>query len=202
MTTRARFSIDRRLLTTQVVIDSALAHPGILAAIRGFGYDETHLVVDQTLYQEALALVNRHKVEYGEQYQATAAVKSAWAEAQAAYMRTLKVARAAFKNDAKACAALMLNGPRRRALSGWLEQAQTFYANLLGDAALMAVLAGFGYDRAKLETEQALVQAVQEANLTQEITKQRDAWLADFRVIARVALEEHAQWLEILGIVA
>ena len=72
----------------------------------------------------------------------------------------------------------------------------------------------FGYDRAKLEAQQTLVQTVYDKDNTQEshkgeaqqVTKTRDAklddlaqWVADLKVIAQVALEDNPQWLEKLG---
>jgi len=175
---------------------------------------EPALFDGRALYEDALALVNAQKAEYGDQYEASAAVRAAWDAADAAYSASLKVARVALQDDPKAHAALMLGGTRKQSLSGWIEQATAFYTNLLGDGDLMAAMAGFGFDAAKLEAEQALVQAVVAANLVQEkekgeaqdATKQRDAsldamdaWMSDFKAIARVALEENAQWLEKLG---
>ena len=207
-------SIDERLLAAQVAIDNTLGDADVLAALNVFGYDEARLNAGKALYEEALALVNQQKAEYGDQFEATAAVRAAWEEADAAYRRTLKVARVALKGSQKARAAMMLSGTRKQSLSGWLEQATAFYTNLVGDADLMAAMGNFGYDQAKLQTEGALVQVVVEANLAQEkekgeaqdATKQRDAkldeldvWMADFKAIAQVALEENPQWLEKLG---
>jgi hypothetical protein len=211
---KPRMSIDERLLAAQVAIDNALGDAGIQAALDAFGYDAARLGAGRALYEDALALVNAQKAEYGDQYEASAAVRAAWDAADAAYMRTLKVARVALQDDPKARAALMLGGDRKQSLSGWMDQATAFYTNLLGDGDLMAAMAGFGFDAAKLEAEQALVEAVVEANLVQErekgeaqdATKQRDAsldamdaWMSDFKAIARVALEGNAQWLEKLG---
>ncbi len=75
-------------------------------------------------------------------------------------------------------------------------------------------MARFGFDRAKLEAGAALVQAVADADHSQEgqkgeaqqATKVRDAkldemdqWVADFKVIAGVALADNPQQLEKLG---
>ncbi len=210
----ARQTIDERLLTAQVAIDNARSDAGILAALDVFDYDEKRLDAGKALYDEARVLVSRQKAEYGGQYEATAAVQAAWDEGKATYMRTFKVARMALKDNPKARAALMLGGGRKRNLAGWLEQTTVFYANLMADASLMAAMGNFGYDQARLEAERALVQAVVEANLVQEkekgeaqeATQLRDAkldeldqWMADFKAIAQLAMEENPQWLEKLG---
>ncbi len=214
MAKRSRRSIDERLLAAQVAIDNALGDAEVLAALGIFGYDQARLQAGRALYEEAQALVNRQKAEYGDQFEATAALQAAWDEADAAYMRALKVARLALKDNPKARAAMMLGGRRKQSLSGWIEQATAFYANLLDAADLMAAMGGFGYDQVRLEAEQALVQAAVTANLTQEkekgeareATAQRDAkldeldeWMSDFKVIAVLALEENRQRLEKLG---
>ena len=48
-----------------------------------------------------------------------------------------------------------------------MEQAAAFYTNLLGDADLIAEMGNFDHDRARLEADGALVQAVVDANLVQ-----------------------------------
>ena len=209
-----KLTIAERLLAAQVAIENALGDADIRAALSGFGYDEARLRAGKARYDEATVLANRQKAEYGDQYGATEAVKSAWAEADRAYRVALQVARVAFKGRPQAHAALMLDGERQRSLPGWLEQATVFYANLLGDADLLARLGNFGYTPARLTAEYAQVQAVAAANLAQEkekgeaqdATRQRDArldeldaWLADFKAIAQAALAEHPGWLEKLG---
>jgi len=127
-------SIDERLLAAQVAIDNALGDADIQAALAVFGYDAAKLSAGRTLYEDALALVNAQKAEYGGQYEASAAVRAAWDAADVAYSASLKVARVALQDDPKAHAALMLGGTRKQSLSGWIEQATAFYTNLLGDA--------------------------------------------------------------------
>ena len=207
--------IDQRLLAVQLAIENALADQDLLAELALFGYDEAKLNAGKQLYQEALTLVNQQKVEYGEQYEATEGLRQVKEEADKAYMRSLKVARIALRGNVQARTALMLGGPRKRSLAGWLSQAQAFYANLLADANLMWKMANFGYDQVKLETEQALVLAVLQADQAQQkemgearqATQVRDAkldemdaWMHDFINIARVALEEQPEKLATLGI--
>ncbi len=211
----SRQTIDGRLMAAQVAIDNALSDAGIRDAMGMFGYDEEKLTSARALYDEALALVSKQKAEYGEQFEATETVRAAWDEANAAYMRTLKVARIALRDNTMAHGALELDGKRKESITGWMGQATNFYLNLLAGAGMMAALANFGYNQTKLEAEQALVQAVAEANAVQErekgeaqeATKLRDArldeldqWMADFKAIAQLALEENPQWLEKLGI--
>jgi len=156
----------------------------------------------------------KQKKEYGEQYEATETVRNAWNVADQAYAKTLKIARIALRDNVKAQNALGLSGERKRSLSGWLEQAGRLYQNLLDDAEFVAAMTVYGYSQEKLETEQALVNAVREANMSQEkekgeardATEKRDAkldamdrWMADFKAIALIALGDNPQWLDKLG---
>ncbi|MCA9934847.1 MAG: hypothetical protein KC415_13025, partial [Anaerolineales bacterium] len=201
--TRPAKSIDQRLLEAQVAIDNSLHSPAILEAVTLMGYDQARLQTARALYDEVMALVAAQKREYGEQYEATATLQAAWDAADLAYKRTLKICRVAFNGKTKAQKTLGLTGSRKKSISGWLEQATTFYINLLGTPDLMTALAAYGYDQAKLEAESALVQAVQAAKATQdrergeaqEATEFRDAkldeldrWIADYKVIAEIAL--------------
>jgi hypothetical protein len=207
-------TIEQRLLAADVAINNALNNATIRDALALFGYNEAKLAAGQNLLATAQAEVNRQKVEYGEQYEASQTLAAAWDAAKAPYTRTLAVARVAFKGNAKADAALMLNGRRKETLSGWLEQAEALYGNLTSQPGLLEDLSSFGYDLPKVTTEYDLVQAVREANLAQEAekgdaqqsTKTRDAamdalddWLADFKQIAIAALSDAPQQLEKLG---
>ncbi|MCB0195686.1 MAG: hypothetical protein KDJ65_27290 [Anaerolineae bacterium] len=137
-----------------------------------------------------------------------------WATAKKAYMRTLKVARIAMVGNLKAEEALLLRGRRKDGLAEWLDQATTFYTNLLNDADLLGQMAEYGYTPTKLEAEAELVRAVIAARVTQKENKgnarqatgrrnaklaELDAWLSDFRAILRVATEDNPTWLKKLG---
>ncbi len=211
----AKLSIDQRLLAAQVAIDNAMKDHKILKALTAYGYDAAKISVGKTLYEEVSALVTLQKKEYGEQYEATEVVNNAWETADKAYMKTLKIARIALRDNVTAQNALALNGFRKKSLSGWLQQAEIFYDNLLGDDDLLVPLQSYGYTREKLEAEKALVAVVREANTiqekekgeAQEATEKRDAkldemdrWMGDFKQITLIALEDNPQWLDKLGL--
>ncbi len=214
MVTKPRRSILDRLGGAELAISNARNDAGILEAVTPFGYDSAGLQAGQDLFNEVLELVNRQAALYGDQYEATQQVEDAREAAEAVYMSALKVARVALRDYERAGNALKMNGERKHSLWGWLEQAQMFYTNLLADDELLAAMARFGYDRAKLEDQAILVLAVVNADIAQEGNKgdaqqstmerddkldELDQWIADFKVIARIALEDKPQWLEKLG---
>lgn len=161
------------------------------------------------------ALVLAQRKEYGEQYEASAAVQAAWTAADTAYGKTLKVARLVFADDVQAITALRLAGPRKAALSGWVDQAVCFYGNLNAQAKLVSAMGRFGYTPAKLAAEKALVDAVvtqaqaqaKETGEAQKATVDRDraldkldTWVGELRTILKVALADDVQSLEAVGI--
>lgn len=208
-------SIDSRLLAAQVAIDNALNDAEVQGYLAQYGYDSVRIGQGKSLYDTVQALHQKQKAEYGDQFAATEAVQAALEEANAEYMRSVKVARVVLKADRAAFQKLDLNGKRKASISGWLNQARQFYTNALADSDILAKLGQFGITQARLESGKLLVDAVETANAVQEKEKgeaqqatiERDAdldklddWMSDFTAIARVALEEKPQFLEKLGI--
>ena len=208
-------SIEDRTLAAQVAIDNSLNIPGISKELEVYGYNKNKLEQGRSLHDQAVKVITKQKAEYGDQFEATEDLAYAWELSEAAYMRSIKVSRVAFKKDRKANAALKLTGDRKETLSGFINQTTLFYDNLLADPQLLQGMKTFGYTKAKLTEEKKLVDKVVALNAKQEkekgeaqaTTKRRervmdrlDAWMSDFRVIARVALEDKPQWLEKLGI--
>ena len=207
-------SIDERLLAAQVAIDNSMNISSILTAVTPFGYDLIRFQAARALYEECMALVALQKKEYGDQYEATATVEKAWAAADFAYKDALQIARLAFRDDNQAQAALLLNGRRKRTLGGWIEQTSVFYTNLLSDPDKIAAMSAYTYDAIKLGAENELILAVIAANAVQEeekgeahdATKARDAkvdeldqFIADYKLVAQVALSRTSQTLDQLG---
>jgi len=207
--------IDEFLGSVQVALANVTANNTIKTALADFGYTDDRMAQGQALYNTALTAQHQQKAEYADQISATDALNQTWETAHASYMRLVKVARVALKDNAGALTRLGLNGKRKRSLSGWLLQAQQFYTNLLNAPDLVEAMKQFGMTPAKLKAAQAEALAVEAANQAQEkekgeaqnSTKTRDAaldalndWFSDFVAIARVALEESPQLLESLGI--
>ena len=207
-------SMDQRLLNAHIAITNSLESAAILDAVTILGYDQARLQAVRALYGEVIDLITVQKLEYGEQYEATAALQAAWDSADAAYRRTLKISRIAFAGNEKARNALRLDGGRKFSIGGWIEQTMFFYEAMLATPDFITIMAPFNYDVPTFEAEYALVQAVISAKTTQGIergeaqhaTRMRDAkmdeldrWMADYKVIAEVALEETPQLLEQLG---
>lgn len=207
-------SIPERLTEAETALDNALSDQTLLDALAEFGYDEATLQEGQALLEAAQDAQQRMTAEYSEQYEATDALVDAHEAANETYLRHVKIARVALKDDRGAAEALKLRGRRKQTISGWLDQARTFYDNALADADVQSALAEFNVTSEDLTAAQSQVEAVADANSTQEqekgdaqeSTQVRDAavdalddWMSDFRAIARLALEDQPQQLEKLG---
>lgn len=215
MPNNPRFSIENRLNRARLAIENALSDEAIKAALAPFGYENTRLQEGKTLYDTTMTLQRIQEKEYGEQYDATAEFKRLFDDADLTYMDAVKIARIALRDHSGHWQALALNGARKHSIAGWLKQAQQFYSNALADADIVTAMSRFGFDQTKLQAGFDSVNAVAAANAVQQkekgeaqdATKQRDAalddleqWLADFKVVAMIALRGNPQWIEKLGL--
>jgi hypothetical protein len=153
---------------------------------------------------------------HGEQVVATGKREKLRKMTYAAYMVTMKVARVALVGQPEQLLKFNATGKRNKSLSGWLRDARVFYTNLLNSPEALAEITKFGYTVEKLEKELELVnevenlhsQQLKEKGEAQQLTLDRDAafdelckWYGSFRAIARIALFDKPQLLEVLGIV-
>jgi hypothetical protein len=212
---RSRYqSPEERLLRAQVAIENAMNDAQILAELANYGYDRTRLEAGMALYNEARDMVARQRAIYGEQYDSTSAINTSWEEADNMYMKTLRIARLVFKDDRLAQAGLMLNGERKRSFHGWAGQALTFYRNLVERNDWITAMSEFGYTEEKIQTEHEVVETLLSVNAKQEMHKglaqtttelrdnklnELDEWVGKFKSVTKIALDDHRQWLEKLG---
>ena len=208
---------DDRLNAARLAIGNALNTPYIAQALAQFGYDSVKLKQGESLMQTAEKQFANRKKEYGEQYAATDALQASYDQAQALYMKHVKLARVALKEKTHLWEPLQLQGERKKSLSGWLAQAGVFYGNALTLEEIKGQLATLNIDEAALTQGKAQVDQVAEALAVQkkEIGKAQaateakdramdamDGWMSDFRAVVRIALEDEPQYLEALGILA
>lgn len=197
------------------ILANAQGQPEIAAALEAFGYDATVLQEGQALLDTARSLYDAQIKEYGEQYAATQAFETACLQADKAYTAHRRLASIAFKADVQRRADLHLNDRKPNAYAPWYEQARHFYTALLADTEAQTQLAKFKVTPEALQATLAQVEQTstlksaqeKEKGEAQNKTKQRDAaiaaledWLADFKVVARVALQDTPQLLEALDL--
>ena len=210
-----RTSLANFFTAAGLMLDNARDNPEIAAALDAFGYDADKIGEGQALLEAAQALYDAQIQEYGEQYAATEAFREAFKQADKQYGAHRRLAKLAFKNDIERQANLRLNQRKPQVFSVWYEQARHFYQVILEDTEGQAELARYKVTLEELQgaqekVEQAFAQndaQEQEKGEAQQATKDRDEaidaldeWLADFKEIARLALEDNPQLLEALGL--
>lgn len=208
-------TLEDFLQGSRVLIGNSQNLPEVAAKLAAYGYTSARFLEGMNLLKQAEALVAQQRKEYGDQFEATEAAMAAWAEADRAYMKTLKVARLVFDDDVQAITSLKLAGTRKASMAGWMDQAVVFYGNLTAQSRLASAMGRFGYTPAKLAAEKALVDEVvsrvqsqaKETGEAQQATAARDAalkaldaWVGDLRAILKLALDNDPAALEAVGI--
>lgn len=197
------------------ILSNAQGQPQIAAALDAFGYDAAALQAGQTLFDAARSLYDAQIKEYGEQHAATQALNEAVTSADKAYAAHRRLAKIAFKTDAQRQTDLHLNDRKPEAHNPWYEQARHFYTAVVADTEAQTQLAKYKITLEALQAAGALVEQTmslktaqeKEKGEAQDATQQRNAaisaldeWLADFKVVARIALEDNPQLLEALNL--
>ncbi len=108
-----------------------------------------------------------------------------------------------------------MNERKAKAFNPWYDQARHFYTALLADAEAQTKLARYKITLEVLQAAQSQVEQAfalnsaqeQEKGEAQDTTQRRDVavealdeWLDEFKVIARIALEDSRQLLEALNL--
>ncbi|MGC1378730.1 MAG: hypothetical protein WA821_21035 [Anaerolineales bacterium] len=208
-------NISEYLLGATVAIDNVSASPEVQALLAEVGYDAARLAAGKALLTRASALNSQRGSEKGDQVNATSAKDAAWQQADDVYIKQVKLARIAVKKPGDR-GKLMLEGDRKRKFAGWVEQASAFYEHAF-EPDILAQLGTVNLGQAKLQDGKALTDAVIAAHMAQataigdkeNATDERDqafddlaAWMSDYLAAARIALEDHPQWMEKLGVLA
>ena len=194
------------------IIVHNLQEPRNVARLQNFGFGSPWWQQGASLLDQLLLL--RQTQQDG--YQAKGNVgRSLRADAQEMHRRFIEhrtLAKWVLRNDADEYQRLGLHQTVSNRIVTKIEQAQRFYYEALKSP---RALVRHGITKAELEQAQAMVEAVVEARhrrvhksgLAQDATQQRDevrqalrTWVSDVRAIARIALREEPQLLEVLGL--
>lgn len=208
-----KYSIVEELESSRQMIEGALASPEIMKALAQLGIDKKEIMRGKSLLLKMESQQDINETERNTQKETTEHLHTAHAEAHTVYITHVKFARLVVPPQSKAWNDMKLSGPRRQDLSGWLMQAQAFYRHA---GAVADLLAQRGITAEELAQAQAMVEAVAEARIQQNLRKSnkqkarvkrdqdREAlqlWMKKFVKAARYAFDEDKQQLEALGIV-
>ncbi len=217
MSIRPKNSISKNLNASKVAITNTKGDAEIQAAVAGFGYHPVKMDEGLALYSSAEASVSAQVAAAGAQRTASAEMLKTWKIANTAYQDLAKVSRAIFIKKPAFLTTLGVSGTQPRSTDGFITAASTLFDNALSTSEIQTALEVKGYTIAKLQSEKAKITAYDTANDAQEsakgaaqqATKEQDdalsalnAWMAEYKKIAKVALSKKKQLLEKLGITA
>lgn len=209
-------TIDELLSKSATAFENGKSNEQILAKMTPFGYHSQKMDEGLELREETQQKVIIQKKEYGEQYAATDACDTKKDEIHETYIDHVELTRIAIRKDREAYTALDL-GERKRITSGYIQQGVTFYTNLLANNAWVEELSQFSITKEILEAGKSSFLELQELYASQnketgeaqkatevrdESVAQLDEWYNRYIKVARIALKNDPQLLEILGIKA
>jgi hypothetical protein len=213
---KSHLTVAEFILQCSLRINNSLNDDTILMQVSRMGYTKDELNVGHLLLEEVKELSIKCSRERGDVVGAYAQRNAEKNVTHQTFMKHRKLAKIAFKNNKEAIVALQLSGPVPQGIGDWVTQVKSFYTNLLSNNTWIEALAELGNGEEKLKIGLEQVSSVAKLNESillekgesQASTKERDdkikelqTWVRDYEVIARIALEEHPQFLEKLGIV-
>lgn len=209
-------NIPQVLEMSRIALTNALNVSEIATQLAPYTYTAEKITEGLALCQQTEQAVYQHHAYKSEQVGRTEAFNQARTAANLVYMRHVKLARVAFQGQVEVWKALGLDGLRADAFAPWLTQARQFYTNALQNPAILTGLLRYSVSEAELTNALALLDAAEAAlaaretarGLAIQATRHRDAllkalkaWVSELITVARIALADRAQLLEILGIV-
>ncbi|MGB5050596.1 MAG: hypothetical protein WBO46_16740 [Caldilineaceae bacterium] len=208
-------SIASRLESAHLALTNALAESDLLEALSAYGYDEARLLEGKSYYESALAHFHQQQ-EHQHRYRAASlAQRQADEAATQAYMHAVKLCRVICRKDPVAYRRLGLTGKRHKSFANRVVQMRLFYTAALDSPDILTVLSAYGLSEGQLQNELAQVAVLETAhaqrerengaaqNATQthqQALAELDRWMGEFVAIARLALAQTPQRLEMLGL--
>jgi hypothetical protein len=209
--------MDSVITGFELTLTNLSAEPEIAALMQARGFPKGRVDEGLALVRAARGCQQERQAELGNQLQATAAFKDAFAAASSAYADFRETARAHFKNasaNPSAWQKLGLAGKAPQDTLGFINTAYATFDNALANPEIVAALMPYGYTGEKITQARAAVAAAADANQAQERAKgaargtttgqdqayeQAKAWMNTFKRIARRALQGRPDLLTKLG---
>lgn len=205
-------NIPQRIEDVRLLIYGTMHQPIVSEEMAKLGYSFKEMQKAQAMVDNVSKLQNEKSSKYASQYSASERYKEDQAAAWELYNYHTRSAKLAFRRDKMMRKQLQLDMPRKRSMAGWMEQARFFYGTL---QQMPEQFGKIGVTAEELAQAQAMMEALadahrhykglqgeaQMATQTRNIAmKELDAWVRRFNKAARLALHEHDQLLEGLGL--
>lgn len=199
----------------RVAFENVTEQSEIATVMAEFGYDAETITAGKQKYDHCRSVYDLNQLEDQETNEAYALFDEKRDQLMEEYKLHRKKAKIVFRKEAGIMAKLQIDGQTPRSYLKLMESMKVFYQVLLSDESLQSAVAelNMGIDQLTAtnnliaEVEAARVEYLREEGESQDATKQKDAafaeiddWMHDFYAVARIALDEHPQLLEALGI--
>ncbi len=209
-----QLSLSERIGVAKKAITNSQNHEELSALVARRSYTAEKLAVGQGLLETAQ---EKHQIqirEYGEQFQATDSLGEALEIQKNDFTDLREISKVVFKNDRKSYKMMLLNQNLERSQAGSEVQMENTFTNILATPSIIEALTPFGYDETTIRAMFDELNAIPELktirdtekNEAQQATRDRDAamadldmWMADFLTIARIALKQKPELMELLG---
>ncbi len=179
-----------------------------------YGYDEAKISEGKSLYDEARRTFDANVKETREESSASLVFQEKYHNVQKKYSTHRKKARIVFEENEEALRLLKLKGSAARAIAASIEEMRAFYQLLDATPLLLTALKQLKITEEDVknqlkefpEVEKAYATYLKEKGESQQATRDKnkafealDKWVSKFHRVAKIALEDRPQLLEILG---
>ena len=207
----SNYSLSGKLSAAQTAIYNALEHADIQKKLTAYGFNAKRLQEGNALLNTALLLQDEKSDRYGEKQELSARLRSQEEEVRKLFRKHVATVRLAYSDEPATLSRFNISTISTKK-EAWQMQASYFYRVA---AQSSDVLARYQLSAEELAQNQAGVEALiasrnrrlQKKGEAEEATRHRDqqmrelqAWMREFRTIARLALRDNPQLLEALGI--
>jgi hypothetical protein len=204
------YSLPKKLGSAQSEIYNAMEIPSVQEKLNKYGLTLKRMQEGNTLVNKAIMLHNSKHDIYGEKQVVASQLNAQEKEAGKRFKNHVDTVRLAFREDEATLAKFRINSISRKK-DAWQLQASYFYSKAIQHA---DVLANYQLPQEELAQNQASVEALiairnrrlqmkgeaEEATQKRnEVMKELNEWMKEFRTIARLALKDSPQLLEALG---
>jgi hypothetical protein len=211
----ARETMAKKMAKQRLLIFNS-QDPEIFPYLNSMGIDNDHIENGKQLFNNVTELEQNQKKEYQAQDLAYDNYQGAKENCENFYKKTLKIVKMASRADSNLQDRIKIKIARERSIEAWIRQAVEFYNLLLNETSFLENIAKYGLTVEKLTTQKddiATLQNIRNEAMSgkgqaQEATSLRDKkieelddYCYELKTIVTIALEEHPQLLEKLGII-
>ena len=216
MTSRPKTSEAKTLEQYRVTFENAALQPQIATTLAEYGYDAPTMAEGKVLYNLTRKAYDSNKAETDEATEAYANFASLKEQLEDLYGAHRKKAKVVFKNDAITANKLGVTSSVPEVYVNWIETVRKFYSVAIAEPEIQTKLSRLKITLSDLNETQALIPQVEalrvaylkEKGESQDATTLKDnafskldTWMSEFYAVAKIAMEDHPQLLEALGLI-